>query len=49
VWVSEVRAPAADAAPHLALVNGQTRDVYGDLAAKPGHSGKLLSWLSDLV
>lgn len=35
--------------PHLVLINGQSGDIYGDLASKPSHSGNLLSWLSDLV
>ncbi len=40
---------AGTGAAHLVLVNGQTGDVYGDLASRPSHSGNILSWLSDLV
>ena len=53
VWVSEVAAPAAQSGQstisHLVLINGQTEDIYGDVATKPSHSGKRLSWLADLL
>ena len=53
VWMTELIPSAAiggqDSAPHLVLINGQTGDIRGDLGSKPSHSGKLLSWLSDLI
>jgi hypothetical protein len=51
VWMTEVQTPSAlgEVISHLVLINGQTGDVYGDLTTKPSHSGKLLSWLSDLI
>ncbi len=48
VWVSEVT-PTPRSAPQLVLINGQNGDVHGDLAAKPTHAGKRLSWLADLL
>ncbi len=52
VWVSEVSAAGTGEKsdrPHLVLINGQTGDIFGDPAARPSHSGKLPSWLSDLI
>lgn len=46
VWMTQV---AAGGASHLVLINGQTGDLYGDLAARPSHSGGVLSWLADLL
>lgn len=49
VWVSEVSAPSASGSPQLVLINGVSGDISGELAPMPSHSGKLLSWLSDLI
>ncbi len=49
VWMSEITLPASEGGSRLVLINGQTGDIRGDLASKPSHSGKLLSWLSDLI
>jgi hypothetical protein len=53
VWMTEVDPPAnirgGTGPAHLVLINGQTGDVYGDLQARPSHSGNPLAWLSDLV
>ncbi len=46
VWVAEV---SEDGGRQLVLINGQTGDVSGDIQSRPSHSGKLLSWLSDLI
>ncbi len=49
VWVTEVIAPAGDGSSSLLLINGQTGDIWCGMAPKPAHSGKMLSWLSDLI
>ncbi|HTP00283.1 MAG TPA: hypothetical protein VMJ64_02845 [Anaerolineales bacterium] len=53
VWMTEVAPPpearGAGGPPHLVLINGQTGDIYGDLAARPSHSGNPLTWLADLL
>lgn len=45
-WTAEV---TVDERRQLVLVNGQTGDVYGDIQARPSHSGNILSWLADLI
>ncbi len=54
VWMTEINVPAEAGDPtsggsHLVLINGQTGEMYGDLASKPSHSGRLPAWLSDLI
>ncbi|MGE5073465.1 MAG: hypothetical protein ACM3MF_08560 [Anaerolineae bacterium] len=49
VWVSEIAESAGLAARALLLINGQTGNIYSDLAPRPTHSGRLPSWLSDLI